>query len=614
MATAIKSTALDFQNIKNNLKSYLEQSEEFKDYDFEASGLSNILDVLAHNTHLNALTANFALNESFLGTAQLRSSIISLAEGLGYVPGSKKASTGYVRLSYNLSGLSDVPAKLQIPSGYKFTTTVGENNYTFQTQELIEAEDDGYGLFQFKTLDGFLDIPIYEGTARVKNFIAGEEGESTVYIIPDESIDLDTVVVRVYENATSDDFTTYQNLQDATLIDAETPAYILAEIPNGQYQLSFGNGITLGTTPEAGTKISVNYLSTVGGEADGARVFEPVSRVEVTNPDVGEGELRFPTVSTSTQSSGGAEKESIESIRRNAPFQYASQNRMVTHADYASLILRKYGLFLKDIMSWGGEDNIEPTFGTVFVSMVYKDGLSQTLKDSIEVGITNLAQDLAVASFDLQFADPITTYIETSIFFQFNPDFTSLSLNNIQENVKEVSRKYFEDNIGKFGQSFRRSNLLTLIDEVSPAILSSRMTVKMQQLITPSVGVEQDFTLSFPVPIAVSDDINYRVTSSPFFYDNKTCEIRNRLNSNTLEVVSIADNLVVVDNVGFYNAGTGYVNIVGLTIGGYQGVSRNLKISVTPANESAITPEREYILSYDNTRLTAKAIITSADN
>lgn len=613
MTTAIQSSALDFQNIKNNLKSYLESSEEFKDYDFEASGLSVLLDVLAHNTHLNALTANFALNESFLGTAQLRSSIVSLAEGLGYVPGSKKSSVAYIRLSFNLAGLSNVPAKLQISSGYKFTTTVDETNYTFQTQELIEAEDDGNGFFEFKTLDGFSDIPIYEGVEKTKTFIAGEDDEDTVYVVPDQNLNLDTVVIRVYENATSNDFTTYQNLQDATLIDVETPAYIMTEMPNGFFQLSFGNGITLGSTPTAGTKITVTYLSTSGAEANGARTFEPNSRIEVTNPDVGQGELRFPTTSTTDQSAGGADKESIESIRKNAPFLYATQNRMVTHVDYSSVVLRKYGSLIKDISSWGGEDNIEPTFGTVFMSLLFRDGLTDQIKTNTKNGILNLARDLAVASFDLKFTDPITTFLESEIFFQFNPNYTTLSLNSIQESVKTTTRNYFANNIGRFGQSFRRSNLLTLVDEVSPAILSSRMNVKLNQLITPTPGTEQDFTLSYPVDIAQPDDTEYRVTSTNFTKNNQACRIVNKLNSSTLQIETL-DGTVLVDNVGSYSPATRKVFIVGLLIDGFIGVSRNLKISVTPANESAVTPQREYVLSYDNTRLNATGILTSAEN
>ena len=161
MATTIQSSSLDFDAIKNNLKTYLQQQKEFKDYDFDASGLNNLLDVLAYNTHLNGLTANMALNESFLNTAQLRSSVVSHAETLGYIPASKSASQAVINMSFNVgTSQADVPEKLQISSGYKFTANVNDASYTFQTQELIEAINDGNNFFQLQTLDGSTDIPI----------------------------------------------------------------------------------------------------------------------------------------------------------------------------------------------------------------------------------------------------------------------------------------------------------------------------------------------------------------------------------------------------------------------------------------------------------------------
>src|SRR6056300_1868295 len=212
MATTIKSTALDFQNIKNNLKTYLQQQEEFADYNFEASALNNILDVLAYNTHINALTANFALNESFLGTAQLRSSLVSLSEGIGYIPDSKKSSEARVRLSLNLSSVPDREPTISVQAGFKFNTTVDEVNYVFQTTETIIASDDGAGFYQFKTLDGEELIPIFEGVAKQKTFIAGRSDENTVYVIPDENMDINTAVVRVYESPTALSFITFNNI------------------------------------------------------------------------------------------------------------------------------------------------------------------------------------------------------------------------------------------------------------------------------------------------------------------------------------------------------------------------------------------------------------------
>lgn len=613
MATTINSSALDFQAIKNNLKTYLKQQSEFADYDFEASGLSNILDVLAYNTHLNALTANFALNESFLSTAQLRSSVVSHAETLGYIPQTRGASQALINLSFNLgTDLQNVPENLQIAAGYKFTSSVDDATYIFQTQNLIEAINDGSNFFQFQTLDGSASIPIYEGIAKTKTFFAGEDGEDTVYIIPDPNLDKNTALIKVFESATSSDFTTYLNLETASNLTATTPAYILKEAPNGYFELTFGNGSTLGAIPRAGSKITVEYLSVSGASANGARIFEPVNSVEVTEPPSGVGLQRIPVVSTVSRSVGGGEKETLASIRRNAPFRYATQNRMVTYADYASLVLRNYGHLISDIIAWGGEDNLSPEFGVVFLSIVFKPDVTPSIISQTKSDIETLVGQLAIASFDLKFTDPIKTFIETNVFFQYNPDYTNLSINALQEQVRNVITNYLTTSTGSFNQSFRRSNLLSDIDDVSSAVLSSRADVKMQQRFTPSSGIEENVSFSFPVPIAVPDDVNFIVESSIFKLNGLDVKIRNRLNSNILQIInqSTGDVLPNFNNIGSYNSSSGRVDLVGFK----SDESKLIKLSCVPSNQSAIVPNREYILDFDATRLSAKGILTTARN
>ena len=591
MATTIKSTSLDFDAIKNNLKTFLEQSGEFDDYNFEASGLSSILDVLAYNTHYNGLVANFALNESFLGTAQLRGSVISLAEGIGYVPDSKTSSKSKVNLSLNLSGVSDRPNKITIDDGFKFNATVDETEFVFQTLEDLSATDDGAGIYNFTDVGGETNISLHEGTKRTKTFLALKAEDNPVYIIPDENMDIDTVVVRVYETASSSSFSTYTDILDATTISANSTLFILKEAPNGFFELSFGNGQTLGTAPSPGNKITVEYLSVSGDLADTAKVFTPQNQVTI------DGTGYSLTVSTVANSVGGGDKESIESIRKNAPFQYASQNRMVTAVDYSTLVLRNFSTLIKDIQSFGGEDALDPEFGTVFMSILFNDDVDATTIKSTKDAIQDLAKQLSVASFTLKFDDPIKTFIETEVFFQFNANLTTLSRNTVQDNVNTVVANYFTNNTGKFGQSFRRSNLLTLIDDVSPAILSSRATVRMQRRFTPILNKIEDQTLRFAAPIATADDVNHIITSSAFTFRNKACILRNKLNTNKLEVFNQDDSEVIVDNVGSYTSDT--VSIVGLQVDGFIGSSSNIKLSATPANQSALTPFRQDIVEHD---------------
>ena len=592
MATTINSTSLDFDTIKNNLKVFLENSGEFNTYNFQASGLSSILDVLAYNTHYNALTANFALNESFLSTAQLRSSILSLAEGIGYVADSRTSSQALVNMSLNLSGVSGRPSTIQLDENFKFTSSVDDVNYTFQTREDISATDDGDGVYRFKDASGDDKIKILEGTARTKTFIALKATDNPVYVIPDKNVDISSSIVRVYDSGTSSTFTTYLNLVNASKIDENSTLYILREAPNGFYELSFGNGVTLGKAPNVGAKIEIEYLSSSGTLANTAKIFSPQNSVVVNS-------VAYPvTTSTVSNAVGGGSKETIESIRKNAPFQYASQNRMVTASDYSALILKNYSSFIADIQSFGGEEALEPEYGVVFVSILFNDDVDSTTQTRIKDEILQLSDELSVASFSVKFDDPIKTFIEVNTFFQFSDNLTTLSRNSIQNSVSTTIQNYFTTNTGKFNQSFRRSNLLSLVDETSPAVLSSRQEIKMQRRFTPTLNTLQDHKIRYAAPIAETDDVFYRVTSSPFTFNGNLCIVRNKLKSNKLEVFDSLQGFVVVDNVGDYSGDI--ANIVGLQVDSIPGSDTFIKLSATPANQSAISPLRQDVVELDS--------------
>jgi len=618
MATTIKSTALDFANIKSNLKNFLANTTEFADYNFEASGLNNILDVLAYNTHINGLTTNFALNESFLGTAQLRSSVVSLATGIGYVPDTMTSAKGTIGVSVNLSAVVDRPSTIDLPAFSQFTSSVDDITYTFQTTEKFTATDDTSGNYVFKTANESVAIPIFEGTRRTKTFLVGEFSDTDVYIVPDATIDADTTIVKVFESLASSVFATYTNITAATTISSTSTIFILKEAPNGLFQLSFGGNGILGLSPEAGNAITVDYLSTKGALANTAKAFTAVSTLPVN------GIARTLTVTTTAAAIGGDVKESIESIRRNAPFQYASQNRMVTPEDYTAIILRNFSTLINDIISWGGQDNPEPKFGTVFSSIDFEADVTVATQTATKTAIENLVKQLAVISFNVEFADPIDVNIETDVFFQINPDLTPLSTNTIKTNVQTVIANYFATTIGGFGKSFRRSNLLTLIDDVSPAVLSSRATVRMQQAIVPVINVSNKFTLVMPALIALPtakaepSDADFIVRSTTFLVDGKPCRILNEQYANVattkLQVVQSGTGTVIVDNIGSFNTTNSTISIVSFRPTGLLGGTSNVKISALPANQSAITPTLNYILKFDAGLSTINAVSTDADN
>lgn len=601
MATNIQSTQLDFATIKNSLKTYLSQQTEFADYNFEASGLSNILDVLAHNTHFNGLIANFALNEAFLNTAQLRSSVVSHAEALGYNPRSVTSATAYTSITTTITDTGR-PSTATLPKYTRFTASVDGVTYSFYTLEAYTATDDGTGVYTFLTSTGSPSIPIVEGTLKTKTFYAGVAGDRQVYVVPDSTMDTTTATVDVYLSATSSSYVTYTKLYDAITVTSTSTLYQLRETPNGNYEMIFSDGITTGQAPAAGNKIVVQYLSSSGADANSSSAFSPVSTISV---DGGSYTLSATTVTGAT---GGNAKESIENIRYNAPITFAAQQRLVTADDYKALILSKYTT-VTDCIAWGGEENVPVEYGKVFVSLKFPDTVSadtQTIiKDSIQ---TNLISPLSIMAISTEFVDPTITYLECSTFFRFNPNRTNVTLKTTENAVQTVVSNYFTDNLNQFGEVFRRSTVLTEIDALNEALLNSRMEVKVQQRFTPTLGTSAAYTVAFPVALAIPDDVNYIVESNTFTYNSKVCSIRNQLSSNVLQVVD-TDGGIQLNNIGTYNATTGVVSITGFAPVSITGGQTYIRLSVVPANESTVIPLRNYVLNIDTNRSFASGIL-----
>lgn len=592
MAVNIQSTRLDFNNIKDELKTHFAAKSEFADYNYEASGISNILDVLAYNTHYNALIANFALNESFLSTAQLRSSVVSHAASLGYNIRSRTAARATIGITVNLLGVAGRPSTITLPAGTLFTSAIGDVTYTFQTLEAYYASDDGFGLYQFANLEGNTNVSIYEGVSTTKTFYVGENGERQLYVIPDTTIDTTTAVVRVYANTSTSAYTTYQNINTATGVTSTSTYYQLSEAPNGNYELNFGDGVSFGQSPSTGNKIVVSYLSCVGEAANGAAIFNPVSSLIVV------GAPRSLNVTTVANSNSGSDRQTIESIRANAPIAFAAQQRLVTAGDYKAVILQNYSA-VADAIAWGGEDNNPPNYGYVYVGLKFKDGTSsqqqQIIKDSI---VSNVTDNLSIMSVDTIFADPINTYLEVQCTFNYDANLSGLTVRATEDQVNAAIRSFFNTNLNAFGKVWRRSQLLAVIDNISPAILNSAINVKMQQRFEPTVGTSLSYDIYFPSAISDPDDRDFIVTSSTFVFNGKICSLRNRLNTNKLQIVD-ALGAVVVDNIGECNPSKGLIKLIGFNPAQITSGQTYLKLSAVPANPGTIRPLRNYIIDID---------------
>jgi len=602
MASTIKSTDLDFTNIKQKLKSHFQSKTEFNDYDFEASGLSNILDVLAYNTHVNGLTANYSLNEAFLTTAQLRSSVVSHAQTLGYEVKSSTAPKALVNLSLNLTGVSGRPAQVELAKGTTFTSSIDGTSFTFRTREAVYALDDGTGQYVFKASDGTDNIPIFEGIEQTKTFLVGEKDERQVYVIPDSTIDTSTAVVEVFETASSSSFVTYTPLSQAINIDANTLHFSIYESPNGFYELNFGDGISFGKSPEPGEKVVVKYLSTKANLANNGTVFSPSSTITINNVN-----YTLSTV-TSTESTGGSPKQTIESVRQLAPIAFASQKRLVTSLDYKGMIESNFPQ-VKNVAVWSGDQNIPIDYGAIYLSLNFENGISdavkQTVKDSI---VGNYTNNLSVMSMTTKFTDPVDVFMEVNVSFQFDPALTGKTLGSMETDVYQFVQTYFSKNVENFGAVFRKSNLSTEIDALDASILSSSISVKasMRQIIT--INALNTFVLNFPVKISTPDDILFRVQSSAFEFKGVVATIKNKLSSTVLQVLDLDGN-VLLDNVGEYTPATGIIAINAFEPSQVTSGQPYLIFSVTPEQESNIKPLRNFILKLDTARSSTTAIV-----
>ena len=422
-----------------------------------------------------------------------------------------------------------------------------------------------------------------------------------LYVEPDTTMDTSTIRVRVFDTASGTTFSTYTNISKAVRITNDSTFYQIKEVPNGHYEIIFGDGLSSGKAPVTGNKIVIDYLSTVGTVANGATSFSTSAQVTVNSVNYG------ITATTTSTSAGGSYKESIESIRQNAPIAFSSQRRLVTSEDYKAQILENFGSYLDDVIAWGGHDNEPKIYGRVYAGLKFKSNIATSTQESVKTDITqNLSENLAVMSIDLEFADVETTNLEVATTFNLDPDLTASTSSSMEGRVQTVVNNYFTTNLQKFGGVFRRSNVLSLIDDLDTAILNSKMTIKMQRSLIPSIGSSLSYTVNFPAIIASPEPDTNIVTSTNFTFNSKSCSIKNKLDSNKLEIVA-AGGTVEVDNIGTYDEAKGTIDLVGFNPSAIVGSS--ILFSVVPANESTIRPLRNFILDIDTQRSTSSAIL-----
>ena len=586
----IEITDLDFDTVKDNFKTFLSQQNSFTDYNFEGSGMSVLMDLLAYNTHYLAFHANMLANEMFIDTALTRSSAVSHAKALGYIPSSSKASNAYVDVT--VKGVPTSQKTLVMAAGTIFTTTVDDTAYNFVTIGDNTATSDN-GTFVFS------DVRIYEGTRVRYTYTVNSSNLEQQFVIPSSAVDTGTIVVSV--QTSSSDVTTevYTLNTDYATLDSTSLKYFLQEIEDGKFEVYFGDGIT-GKKPIDGNIVILDYVVTNGTAADGANAFTPASSV---------GGYSNVTALATASASGGGDAESVDSIKFNAPLKYAAQGRAVTPDDYKAIVPSVY-TNIKSIQCWGGEDNDPPIYGKVYIAIRPNTGssLTTTTKNLISTSL----KKYNVASVVPEIVDAEILYLVLGVTAKYNSTVTEKSKSDIQALVETTVSSFNTNNLQKFDSVFRHSNLLRNIDETDTSILSSTATLKLKRVVTPTLNAITKYTVSFNNAVyhPAASWSQTVVESTGFYLSGNTNEqfIDDDGNGKLRTFYLLGGTTKTITNAeaGTVNYNTGVVVLTSFNITSVTNADGTINVTVKPDSNDVI-PVRQQVIEIDTVATTVTA-------
>lgn len=595
MATSrkISTTELDFDKIKQNLKTYLQGQDQFSDYDFEGAGLTILLDVLAYNTHYNALYTNLAINEAFLDSASKRDSVVSKAKELGYTPRSALSATAVVDLLLINNQIS-APQSYELPRYTPFRTKVDDKEYVFYTTDTrIAYRDNNQYVFEGVTLR--------EGVQATHRFTASSS--NTSFLIPNPRVDTSTIRVTVQESLQSSTSETYTLSSTLLDLNGSSPAFFIKEVAGELFQVEFGNGV-VGKALEPGNIVTVDYIISSADAPNGARTF-------TYNGALASNTLAYTT--TITPAFGGSASESVDSIKWNAPRAYAAQNRCVTLDDYRSVIYSLYPT-AQSINVWGGEQNNPPSYGDVFIAIRPSTGevLSEAEKDYV---LNEVIGPRKMVTMHPKFVDPSYLYVELNVSFYYNPNETTRQANDLISIVRSAILAYDQTSLDRFGGVLKYSTLSRNIDLAEDSIKSSITTLKIHREIEPVYNQTVQYVVDIGNPIYNSGSAEESITSTGFnvinvpqtvYLDDVPEEGRD---IGTMRMYYLIGNeKVFVKSVGTVVYSSGLVTLDGLVITGLADAS--FKLIIKPQSNDVVST-RNQIVSIAPNLLSIRPVIES---
>lgn len=600
----LEITELDFDDIKSNLKSFMSAQEQFTDYDFEGSGMNILLDVLAYNTHYLAYNTNMVANEMFLNSSILRSSIASHAKTLGYVPQSVRSANTTINIFFQTN-----VETLTMPLGTVFETEIEGDKYQFSTISSFSGVTNGDGIIEIR------NVPIYEGSINTTRYTVSSTSVDQRFLIPSNRVDTKTLVVEV-QDAGSTNKTTYTLNEDISKIDSTSKVYFLQEVESGKFEVYFGDGV-LGSALSDEQVVILRYIVTNQILGNGASIF--------TNAGAIAGVTTISTISNDV-SSGGAGPETLESIKLNAPQDYASQGRCVTISDY-EVYAKKLFPNTKSVSVWGGEDGTwnattgqsdTPEYGKVFISI--KSTTGNNLTETQKENLLKEFEKFTVASVVAVIADPETLFITLDTRVRFNSGITTKTYSDITTEVRKTISDYNTNNLSKFADVFRFSQVISLIDDTDDSITSNSTTITMQKLITPDSSQSKSYTANFANaflnPYTGYNSASGGVISSTAFYilGNTNKMYLDDDGAGNLRIYYLVSGVRTYHNATAgsvdYNKGVVVVNpLIISSLGDIN--AKTLKISVIP-NSNDIIPVRNQLIEIDTKSTLVSTVVDTA--
>ena len=611
MATTPKRldvTELDFDEIKDNLKVFLKGQTEFTDYDFEGSGMNILLDTLAYNTHYLAFNANMLANEMFLDSSALRSSVVSHAKTLGYVPQSPRAATATVEVA-----LTTTNATATMSAGTVFNTTIDGTSFTFVNPTETTATNIGNAVV-------FSNLVLYEGTYVTSRYTVDTQDVEQRFLINEDRVDTRTLTVKVQNSSSDTTTTTYTLADDIAAVTSTSNVYFLQEVEDGKFEVYFGDGV-LGKGLSDNNIVFLQYVVSNKSEGNGATTFTSSGAIDGVT-DVG--------VTTIQSSIGGSEAESIESIKLNAPLDYSSQGRAVTSEDYKTLVRQLYAN-TQAVAVFGGESGsfdtslgvvATPEYGKVFISIKSTTGenLTETQKEQLKTDL----QPFTVASITPVIVDPETMFLILTSNVNFDSNATTKGSATIESNVRTTITNYNTDNLNTFNGLFRHSKLVGLIDSTDPSITSNTLSVSLAKLFTPDTTQAKSYNLYYNnrllnphtehnkesggIVASTGFGISGQTGLEFFFDDDGSGNLRiyrlvggvRTYYSSTAGTVDYTNGTISINSV-FINSVS---NVDGAT-------STQIRVTATP-NSLDIVPKRNQLLEIDLVNTTVTASVDNA--